>query len=137
MIYRPNHRALAIGEIWDVQENTDEQDEDRQVSQSSQNYCISARHTISGFFGCSGGMVCTFDNGEPKVVGICKSSLLSLRFNTNIEKSTLIDEFYHTVRGQYHRRNFNQFMKLTEAGIEWLGRIVKGEISVPTVGVDL
>ena len=72
-IFLPDQRALAVGKV--TQPRLEEMIQGN-ILRPTQDlpYGLVSRQTMSGYFGCSGGMVCIFKNGDvekPKVIGIC------------------------------------------------------------------
>ncbi|KAI9702936.1 MAG: hypothetical protein M1836_008150 [Candelina mexicana] len=75
-IYEPDRRAIAVGRLLNpgLKESSWRACSHQKISSlPAEPVTITMRHTISGFYGCSGGMICWFkdnDINHPVVVGI-------------------------------------------------------------------
>ncbi len=115
-----NQRGLAVGEV--CEPTLEELIPDGRLKRyRPEPYGQLARHTVSGFLGCSGGMMCHFKDNDmnvPQVIGICKCTTPMIIWHTN---------WCPLVKGDIHRLPFNRFVRFTAAGIAWIRSVVKGE----------
>ncbi|KAM0797034.1 hypothetical protein BDR22DRAFT_864558 [Usnea florida] len=102
-LFIPEERALAVGEIMNTPSD-DFQPEDMLDKDMLNSYGIRGRHTISGFWGCSGAPICVFENGNPespKMIGI--------------------------FRGDIRFVDSNQFIQFTETGLQWIFEAIESD----------
>ncbi len=99
----------------------DLQKEDKLDKDMPNPYGIRGRHTVSGFYGCSGAPMCVFENGNlesPKMIGICKFPDARMKCITKLSPS---------VRGEFRNVDRNQFLQFTEMGLQWIFEAIESD----------